>query len=150
MSLTDIFARYMVSRFNAEISSQTKPGHTEIPRELTVSALCEADRMVRILSEAYRNKGGASAFATRIDSILTFLLVVIDNIDIIRLGEKANNTNFHSMKGKTPEDLCRDLQHAEEASERVTEPCVITDRSGYILVWYLLGLVSDPNQVRTL
>lgn len=75
------------------------------------------------------------------------LLVVIDNIDIIRLGEKVNNNNSHSMKDKTPDDLARDLHSAEEASERMTEPCVITDRSGYILLWYLPGLVSDPNQV---
>jgi hypothetical protein len=147
LSLTDIFARYMVSRFNSAISSETDPGYTEIPRELSVAAVCEADRMVRILLEAYHNKGRTSGFSNRVCSILTVHLVVIDTIDIIRLGEKANKSNSQSMKDKTPDDLDRDLQIAEEGLERLTEPCVITDRSDYILLWYLPGLVSDPNQV---
>lgn len=147
LSLTDICARYMVSSFNAAISSEADPGNVEIPRELSVAAVCEADRMVRILSKAYRNKGEVLGFPTRVGCIVTILPVVIDNIDIIRFGEKVNKTNSHSMKNKTPEDLARDLEAAEEASEQLTEPSVITDSSDYILLWYLPGLVSDPNQV---
>jgi zona occludens toxin (predicted ATPase) len=58
LSLTDDLARYMVSRFNALLSTDTDPPYTGDPNlRISVEALCEADRMVSILAESYRNKG---------------------------------------------------------------------------------------------
>lgn len=148
LSLTDVFAHYMVARFNASVSSDGNPRYLSIPDpRLTVPAICEADRMVRILVGAYRNKGEVAEFTCCTYVILTLLLVVIDNIDIIRLGEKFNGHNSQTLKGKTPEEIDGDLESAYEELEQLTKPSVVTDRSGYILLLYLPGLVSNPNQV---
>jgi hypothetical protein len=34
-------------------------------------------------------------------------------------------------------------------AERISDPCVITDKEGVILLWYLLGLMSQSRQVCT-
>ena len=39
------------------------------------------------------------------------------------------------------------LDTDEEEYTVLTKPAVVTDHSGYVLLWYLPGVISQPNQV---
>lgn len=62
---------------------------------------------------------------------------MLQDLEIIRLAEKKGTAQ-----------LISDNDCVEEIPplQQLTEPAVIVDRSGYILLWYLPGLVSQPNQ----
>jgi hypothetical protein len=136
ISYTDKLAAYMVARFRTALLPTDATLPKEIPNpQIPMQTVCEANRMVGIMARAYRNKG---MVPTYIRSYPTNCHpVTISDVDIIRLGERMKRGANSSMPSDADTQAYGDL----------TEPAVITDRTGYVLLWYLPGAISEPNQV---
>ena len=135
LSYTDKLATYMVSRFQNSMLPMDNITQPKIPPpRIPMQTICEANRMVTIISKAYQKKGMSLTFD---NTLLNSCPVTISNVDIIQLGEQIKRRG-HSM---VP------LDANEEEYTVLTKPAVVTDRSGYMLLWYLPGAISQPNQV---
>ncbi|KAF8128408.1 hypothetical protein EV363DRAFT_1075594, partial [Boletus edulis] len=91
-----------------------------IPDNVGIETLCEVDWMVNTMVRAYKNK------------------IVLENIDAIRLSERANKQSTFVQASDTM---------GAAPLQDITELAVIVDQSGVILTWYLPGTVSPPNQM---
>jgi hypothetical protein len=100
--------------------------------DVSLETLCEMDHMVGKILAAYQNQ---SEQAILYSMHCERCLLVHININTIHLTE--------------------DVQHRSDRTEadptlpltELTEPTLIMDWSGNVLVWYLPGALSGPNQV---
>ena len=135
LSYTDKLAIYMVSRFQNSLLPMDNITWPKIPPLcIPMQTVYEANRMVTIISKVYQNMNMSLTFD---NILLNSCPVTISNVDIIQLGEQIKRRGH----------LMVPLDTDEEEYTVLTEPAVVTDRSGYVLLWYLSGAISQSNQV---
>ncbi|KAG6373046.1 hypothetical protein JVT61DRAFT_7103 [Boletus reticuloceps] len=128
LAQTDSLATYMVSLFNHTLH----PESHDVPQipPISLPSLCEADCVVGRLVRAYRNQ------------------ICIPDIDIIRLAETIHRwrSEHHPEQALNSEE---DMLPEEVSAGwlELTEPALVTDKADSVLLWYLPGAVSMPNQV---
>ncbi|KAF8449500.1 hypothetical protein L210DRAFT_3641096 [Boletus edulis BED1] len=124
LSFADLLADYMVDLFQYQISQGPEEiRHLRPIPQIGLETLCEASLMVSKIVLAYRNQ------------------VQLAEVDIVRLAETAHQSNQIEVH---TEDLM--LPANPGIRRELREPTVIIDRSGHVLLWYLPGAMSQPNQ----
>jgi hypothetical protein len=133
LALTDAVARYMVPQFEEQLLQPSAKANNALPLpDVGLETLCETDHMVGKMLATNQNQ---CELALLYRMHCEHCLLVHVNVDIICLTEDVQ---------------CRSNRNEADPTHlltELTEPTLITDRSGNILVWYLPGALSAPNQV---
>ncbi|KAF8550174.1 hypothetical protein OG21DRAFT_1487977 [Imleria badia] len=122
----DSLSTYLVNLFmHTVLLNSVKSSEPIVLPNVGLEMLCEADRMVGKIVSVYQNQ------------------VHLEDIDMICLAEHAGRKQGSLVQNQV---LDYSLDWGFPLRE-LTKPVLILDQSGNVLLWYLLDVVSRPNQM---
>ncbi|KAF9231416.1 hypothetical protein BU15DRAFT_82432 [Melanogaster broomeanus] len=124
LHMSDLIADYMMNRFREELTCDAEHVRALPSRSIPMSAICEANCIVRGLVTAYKNR------------------VTVD-IDARCMANNLTPNEF----GKDPDREKKLLERYDPGPDRlISEPTVVVDKQGCVLAWYLPGVFSRRIQ----
>jgi hypothetical protein len=158
-SLSHLCARYLQTRFRIELEARRTPavGASMAPPAqpllLPVSLGSELDRIALALVDAFLNPGKCFLLVDHAYRQAEAALAVKIDWDFSRYVDELPKQPTFSDEGTAsatfpPSKEIRLLdKYPPLNGVKISKPCIIIDKQGIIMLWYLPGILNDSRQV---
>ena len=161
-SLSHLCARYLQSRFRIELDARRTPAIAASmappaqPLLLPVSLGSELDRIALTLVDAFLNPGKYFPLVDHTYRQAEAALAVKIDWDFSRyvdeLPKQPTFLDEGAVSATVPQS--KEIRLLEKYPPlngvKISKPCIIVDKQGIIMLWYLPGILNDSRQVSPL
>jgi hypothetical protein len=146
---TSTVATYMQAKFPMVLLETSPPlGHPDFiphPAGWSLDFALEVDLALDVIARAFRNQGACFFLAFQYD--LNGCQLASTDWDVRRYADRIT-MKYPGIGEEFEETMQKSFKPLKTSYHLEVTPCTITDRHGWVLVWYLPNILRPERQVR--